>query len=354
MREKLSAAGLGLLVAAIVAVSATFAWVTLSRAPEVTGIATTLSANGALEIALSNEGGTQPDEFDIDESVGLKVDLVSSNLQWGNLVNLADDAYGIDNIELRPAQLNISKLLSTPLLGAAYGADGRITEKDTNFAYTKYDKQENKFLVNPTYGVRAISSYTAVKSEGAQAILEQKIKDVDTAMNTVSNTYQEAIDCFPAMGKMISTFAQDKVNQKLGSGSETGSDMVPYLADVLRLYQALYATMENQKVAYVALANLQLYQWAAENKQDFTPITWGQLYQDRNQYNAADPTQKSKNGTVSLSGLEQFCADAETLKKDMDKLGEYCAGYQVGKAYYWASGGDKDFQIANMISRLID
>ena len=354
MREKLSAAGLGLLVAAIVAVSATFAWVTLSRAPEVTGIATTLSANGALEIALSNEGGTQPDEFDIDESVGLKVDLVSSNLQWGNLVNLADDAYGIDNIELRPAQLNISKLLSTPLLGAAYGADGRITEKDTNFAYTKYDKQENKFLVNPTYGVRAISSYTAVKSEGAQAILEQKIKDVDTAMNTVSNTYQEAIDCFPAMGKMISTFAQDKVNQKLGSGSETGSDMGPYLADVLRLYQALYATMENQKVAYVALANLQLYQWAAENKQDFTPITWGQLYQDRNQYNAADPTQKSKNGTVSLSGLEQFCADAETLKKDMDKLGEYCAGYQVGKAYYWASGGDKDFQIANMISRLID
>ena len=354
MREKLSAAGLGLLVAAIVAVSATFAWVTLSRAPEVTGIATTLSANGALEIALSNEGGTQPDEFDIDESVGLKVDLVSSNLQWGNLVNLADDAYGIDNIELRPAQLNISKLLSTPLLGAAYGQDGRITEKDTNFAYTKYDKQENKFLVNPTYGVRAISSYTAVKSEGAQAILEQKIKDVDTAMNTVSNTYQEAIDCFPAMGKMISTFAQDKVNQKLGSGSETGSDMGPYLADVLRLYQALYATMENQKVAYVALANLQLYQWAAENKQDFTPITWGQLYQDRDQYNAADPTQKSKNGTVSLSGLEQFCADAETLKKDMDKLGEYCAGYQVGKAYYWASGGDKDFQIANMISRLID
>lgn len=354
MREKLSAAGLGLLVAAIVAVSATFAWVTLSRAPEVTGIATTLSANGALEIALSNEGGTQPDEFDIDESVGLKVDLVSSNLQWGNLVNLADDTYGIDNIELRPAQLNISKLLSTPLLGAAYGVDGRITEKDTNFAYTKYDKQENKFLVNATYGVRAISSYTAVKSEGAQALLEQKIKDVDTAMNTVSNTYQEAIDRFPAMGKMISTFAQDKVDQKLGSGSETGSNMGPYLADVLHLYQALYATMEDQKVAYVALANLQLYQWAAENKQDFTPITWEQLYRERDQYNAADPTQKSKNGTVSLSGLKQFCADAETLKKDMDKLEEYCAGYQAGKAYYWASGGDKDFQIANMISRLID
>lgn len=354
MREKLSAAGLGLLVAAIVAVSATFAWVTLSRAPEVTGIATTLSANGALEIALSNEGGTQPDEFDIDESVSLKVDLVSSNLQWGNLVNLADDSYGIDNIELRPAQLNISKLLSTPLLGAAYGADGRITEKDTNFAYTKYDKLEKKFLVNTTYGVRAISSYTAVKSEGAQALLEQKIKDVDTAMNTVSNTYQEAIDCFPAMGKMISTFAQDKVNQKLGSGNETGSNMGPYLADVLHLYQALYATMEDQKVAYEALANLQLYQWAAENGQDFTPITWEQLYQGGDQYNAADPTQKSENGTVSLSGLKQFCEDAETLKKDMDKLKEYCAGYQAGKAYYWASGGDKNFQITNMISRLID
>lgn len=354
MKERLSAAGLGLLVAAIVTVSATFAWVTLSRAPEVANITTTLSANGALEIALSNDVGEQPDEFDIDESVGIKVDLVSYNLQWGNLVNLSDDSYGIDNIELRPAQLNIAKLLSNPLLGAAYGEDGRVMEMDKNFAYTKYHKSEDKFLVDTTYGVRAISSYTAVKSEGAQAILEQKIKDVDTAMNTVSNTYQEAIDRFSAMGKMISTFAQDKVNQKLGSGSETGSNMGPYLADVLRFYQALYATVEDQKVAYVALANLQLYQWAAGNNQAFTPITWGQLYQDRNLYNAADPNQKSEHKTVSLSGLKQFCADAETLKQDMDKLEDYCAGYQVGNAYYWASGGDQNFQIADMISRLID
>ena len=43
IKEKLGAAGMGLLIAAIVATSATFAWITLSRAPEVKNISTNLS-----------------------------------------------------------------------------------------------------------------------------------------------------------------------------------------------------------------------------------------------------------------------------------------------------------------------
>ena len=61
IKEKLSAAGMGLLVAFIVAASATFAWITLSRAPEVSEITTNLSANGSLEIALSKEDGSAND-----------------------------------------------------------------------------------------------------------------------------------------------------------------------------------------------------------------------------------------------------------------------------------------------------
>lgn len=348
MREKLSAAGLGLLVAAIVTVSATFAWVTLSRAPEVSGMATTLAANGALEIALSNEAGKQPDEFDIDESVKTSVDLISSNLQWGNLVNLSHPDYGIESIDLRPAQLNTASLKNNPLLGAAYGQDGRVTEMDKNFAYTKYNKVEGKFTANATFGVRAISSYKKEASQGAQLVLEQKIKAVDTSMAAVSNDYQDVIRSFPAMGTMISRFAQDKINAQLGSGSAQGSDMGPYLADVVTLYQTLYKTMQTQKDAYVALANLQWYQWCTTEGMNFTEVDWDTLYNNRAKYDAADPSGRSSDAAISLSGLNQFCKDENQVKTDMDTLAKYRDEYvQNHTAYYWSS-------IAPMINRLID
>ena len=90
IREKGFAAGLALLLSAIIAVSATFAWVTLSRAPEVSAVATTLAANGALEIALSKPDGSEPSDADFDESVGLSTDVTVTNLQWGNLINISD------------------------------------------------------------------------------------------------------------------------------------------------------------------------------------------------------------------------------------------------------------------------
>ena len=184
MREKLSAAGLGLLVAAVVAVSASFAWITLSRAPEVTGIATTLSGNGSLEIALSKADGSQPEEYDIDENAPAKTDVVSSNLQWGNLVNLSDESYGIDNLALRPAQLNTANLLNSPLWGASYGEDGRITQLDSNYAYAKY--KDGSFMTSKELGVRAIATYTTTISEASQAEYV-RVRDAVTAAHNAVN-----------------------------------------------------------------------------------------------------------------------------------------------------------------------
>jgi hypothetical protein len=53
-RKKLIAALAMLLVSTILMVTTTMAWLVLSRAPEVTGIATNIGANGALEIVLLN------------------------------------------------------------------------------------------------------------------------------------------------------------------------------------------------------------------------------------------------------------------------------------------------------------
>ena len=53
MRERVVAAASLLLVAIVVMVSTSYAWVVLSSNPEVKGISTTITANGNLEIALA-------------------------------------------------------------------------------------------------------------------------------------------------------------------------------------------------------------------------------------------------------------------------------------------------------------
>ena len=83
VKKKLTAAIAMLLVATIMMVSSTYAWFTLSTAPEVTGITTSVGANGNLEMALlngnanddategaNNSGNTYKDMTRITSNVG--------------------------------------------------------------------------------------------------------------------------------------------------------------------------------------------------------------------------------------------------------------------------------------------
>lgn len=355
MREKLSAAGLGLLVAAIVAVSASFAWITLSRAPEVTGIATTLSGNGSLEIALSKADGSQPEEYDIDENAPAKTDVVSSNLQWGNLVNLSDASYGIDNLALRPAQLNTANLLNSPLWGASYGEDGRITQLDSNYAYAKY--KNGSFMTSKELGVRAIATYTTTISEASQAKYVRVRDAVTAAHNAVNTAYGNersgVAAKFGALGTMISKYAQDKLNK-----ASPGTNLAPYLKDMIPLYETVQGVMEKQKEAYVALANLQSYLHANKTNTEYTPLTWKDLDDNKENYNAQDSKTDSKNSVVSLVGLESFIKDLGIMEKDINLLHQYKADYeQNGTAYYWGSWSKTeklDHPLYAIVADLID
>ena len=123
-KEKVIAALLMLVMSAAMATSATFAWISLSTAPEVSEIQTTVAANGNLEIALSDKDGAEPEKSLVGDS---GKNLVAKNITWGNLVNLSDESYGLDNLDLRPAELNLSgNLLTTPLKVVTYGSDGRV------------------------------------------------------------------------------------------------------------------------------------------------------------------------------------------------------------------------------------
>lgn len=350
MREKLSAAGLGLLVAAIVAVSATFAWITLSRAPEVTGIATTLSGNGALEIALSKPDGSQPDNFDIDEGAPAKTDVVSSNLQWGNLVNLSDASYGIDNLALRPAQLNTSNLLNSPLWGASYGGDGRITQLDSNYAYAKY--KDGTFITSKDLGVRAIATYTTTISDASQREYIEVRDAVTAAHQAVNEAYGNDQDGVPtkfgALGTMISKYAQDRLD-----GSSPGTNLAPYLGNMIPLYEAVQEVMEKQKDAYVALANLQSYLHANNTGGEYKPMTWKELVDNQLDYTAQDSKTDSKNGVVSLVGLKDFIKDLGIIENDVSLLHQYKADYEGnGTAYYWGTWS-KTEELAHPLNKIV-
>lgn len=368
MKEKLSAAGLGLLVAAIVAVSATFAWVTLSRAPELSGVATTLSANGALEIALSNDDGTQPDEFDIDESVGLRVDVVSSNLQWGNLVNLSDPSYGLENFTLRPAKLNTTSLIDSPLSGAIYGQDGRIIELNTDSAYTKYDNKQ--FVVTDKFGVRAISSYKEQLSDSTIEEFKSLKQAVTNARTAVSADYADVVASFAKMERMISRYAQDMVNKttikgmSVSDGTGTDSNMGQYMVDLAAVYGKFAKAMDAQADAYVALANLQLYQWAKANQAKYEPTSWEVLCQVEEQspgiFNYTRGTNgeedgASRHGKISLYGFSDFVKDWKQLKLDLEHIEKYATAFSTnGTAIYWSHDGDSSYQLSDIVNRLID
>ena len=149
LKERLAAVALLLVVSTVMMISATFAWITLSRAPEVTGINTTISGNGNLEIALSDKDGKEPDTSAIGDSSATDGQTIqNANLTWGNLVNLTD-GYGLDNLTLRPAMLNMNGLKNgSPLWGASYKEDGRIDKLQGDFAFTTWQEAHDLSLIH--------------------------------------------------------------------------------------------------------------------------------------------------------------------------------------------------------------
>ena len=107
LRKKLLAAVAMLLVACIMTVSSTYAWFTLSTAPEVKGISTTIGANGNLEMALGTYDtvfGTEDPSAYVGSSFDVTGNWTETNITWGNLVDLSE-GYGLDMVKLMPSRL---------------------------------------------------------------------------------------------------------------------------------------------------------------------------------------------------------------------------------------------------------
>ncbi|MBO5069126.1 MAG: hypothetical protein J6C37_02010 [Roseburia sp.] len=187
IRNKLMAATCMLLVSCIMMISSTYAWFTLSTAPEVKNISTTVAGNGSLEIALMPEDGllgSISSGFSSSANGGT-VELITANNTWGNVITMtaADgtDVYGLKNVTLNPVSLNYkvtsetedakvydyTKLEDTtkPLAIPVFGYDGRVEKLDTeNIGILAYSDESKKFS-STGYGVRAIGELSAAGSE---------------------------------------------------------------------------------------------------------------------------------------------------------------------------------------------
>ncbi len=161
IRNRLLAAICMLLISSIMLVSSTYAWFTLSTAPEAKGIDTSVAGNGSLEIALMpgtglpgdivtgrsgmNGGGTKP--------------VPAANITWGNLITLSDESYGLQKIELKPlsaARLEQGEEADLNFGAPVFAYDGRIEKLEfENVGLLAYDAENEEFN-KEEYGVRAI------------------------------------------------------------------------------------------------------------------------------------------------------------------------------------------------------
>lgn len=232
MKEKVMASIVMLLISAVMATSATFAWISLSVSPEVSGIETTVAANGNLEIALSDKDGAAPDRSEIGDS-GKNIAL--KNLTWGNIVNLSDPSYGLDALDLRPAELNTTgNLLTTPLKVVTYGTDGRVDKFSSSLKYANWNEEGQTFAVPgvPEYGVRAVTTVTYKNMSGNTEYADM-VTELDTNFSAATNIYNSMItdeNVLNALKGLIGAYVQTKLDS---DGSPDVTEYIPALYDMM-------------------------------------------------------------------------------------------------------------------------
>lgn len=218
IRNKLMGAVAMLLVSSIMVVSSTYAWFTLSTAPEVTGITTSVGANGNLEMALLNTT-TFEDLSKITSSVGDSTkNATEANITWGNLVDLSNESYGLGKINLLPSRLSISSegkaANNSPLKTPVYGADGRVASVDGRTYTTVYNGGWGFDSRSLTYGVRGIGANDNLTPQQAGLIAAKA--EYNAKLNSAKAAIQSALSTHGSeLASAITTLAMNSAGVDL-------------------------------------------------------------------------------------------------------------------------------------------
>lgn len=327
LRDRVFATAILLVSSAVIMTVASFAWLTLSRAPEVSSISTQIAANGNLEIALSGEDGkTKPGESQVGDSSGAKDQTVSNaNLTWGNLINLSDSAYGLDRVVLRPAVLNNSKLGSEPFRSVIYGADGRVShDQNSKFSYCTWEAANDEiqtphFGVTGKYGVRAIATVTErFESELGNAVnplmteFYGRLAAAETENSKVDSIYQNELignkTHVNTLSAIVGLYMQAKMNHR--DDYLMHPDCTEHIVNLSALYDTFLKGMTQELTAMTALANVQ--QLVHNKSASFL------LYTPQSLRNATE-AELAANG-VRLEQYSQFIKDLSTVESNAADL----------------------------------
>lgn len=252
IRNKLFAAIAMLLVSSIMMVSSTYAWFTLSTAPEVQGITTTVGANGNLEIALSPYSG---DADDITSGIGDSDDAwLLKNLTWGNLLNLSDASYNLGEIKLMPARLNaLNNILQpSPLKTPVYGADGRVVSlEETSQIGTKLKLEGTEIVAADSF---TVNDYRGVRAIGTSSVMSKYAVTFNNYLSAmginITNAQNLAKVSLTANGSKLAEMAITHAN----AGATDNNDYTAYVVNMTSVIDNLkQASNEIESALYAAV-----------------------------------------------------------------------------------------------------
>lgn len=302
IRSKLMAAASMLMVGVIMMVSSTYAWFTLSTAPEVKNISTTVAGNGSLEIALMPTNGTFSGIT--AGAVGDNATVVQKNTKWGNQIILSDDTdyYGLNSISLNPASLNYTKaegateatfVADKPLAIATYGSDGRIAELSADTIGVRGKNNTPNFADASYYGVRAIGEL-----KDGNEVTSTYGYVVDLALRVNTTNTDGALGKLKLQTQAANRIYSDSTNEETMGGGSTMSFSVPATAN-------LKAGALKELLRAIRITFVQNYGLSAN---DVTPVVLGTARLDvskitdyTNDKNVTDVTDADDPGTWTVT-----------------------------------------------------
>ncbi len=328
VRERLMAALALFIIAIIMTVLSSFAWIVLSVSPEIKGMNTIITANGNLEIALAT-GNTIIEPADVAVGDSGK-NLFDKNITWGNLINLGDPVYGLENIVLRPATLNLNYLRDKPLYAAGYGADGRVDMLENEFSYAYWNQDQFSADEN-RYGVRAVASVTYGEVGGNLALAEA-VRLAETANNTAASNLR-TLTKNPAMQELVglmAAYVNAQIEEKLSSNKEEPiiNVTVSQIDAIYYLMNELKANMELSADALAQSFNVSMLRRAGREYTVSNAFTGEYLLNTSKANIQTKLAQKnaSKETIVSpamLSNLWQLKTDYDLVKSDLAVIETY-------------------------------
>lgn len=335
MKERVTAIAMLLVVSISMLISSSFAWITLSRSPEVVGMETTFATNGNLEIALSDIDGLEPDDTAVGDG-GQDVRL--SNVTWGNLVNLSSASYGLDQLTLRPAILNSGSLSKSPLYSVTYGEDGRIADIISDFAFTNYETKDgaSAFFVpengQTKYGVRAVSSVT-YSSVSGDAQLMNLNNAVSRALTLATVDFQtlygnkDYMNSITNLAGVYLSYRMDDVDQ----------DCTGYVEIIYTMMCDYYDTLNLVGDALVAIANLHHFVYCNQNNETYNAFT-------RDELNAGTVKTVLAREGITLTAMDTYLKDCKTFFGTATETGLF-ENYKTNVYNVWQQGNSIGWEL---------